>query len=188
VRLTGCNLDCSWCDAKYAREGGESMSAEQVLERIRAIDLECVEITGGEPLLQDDVYPLLDALVDDDFTVLLETNGSMDLKRLTDDVVKVMDIKCPSSGMSDRTRMSNLDLLGSRDEVKFVIANRDDYTWARSVLRKNRRFEHVRAVHFTPVFGVLLPAELAEWIIEDRLPARLGFQLHKFIWGADTRR
>ena len=188
VRLTGCNLDCSWCDAKYAREGGESTSVEDVLRRVREIDLEHVEITGGEPLLQEDVYKLLDALIDEDFTVLLETNGSMDLKRVTDDVVKVMDIKCPSSGMSDRNRLTNLDLLGPRDEVKFVIANRDDYTWARDMLRKNRRFEHVRTVHFTPVFGALIPAELAEWILDDKLPVRFGFQLHKFIWGAGTRR
>jgi 7-carboxy-7-deazaguanine synthase len=188
VRLTGCNLDCPYCDAKHAREGGETMSAAQVIERVRAIDLAHVEITGGEPLLQDEVYPLMDALVDDDFTVLLETNGSMDVKRVGDEVVKIMDLKCPSSGMSDRNRLSNLDLLGSRDEVKFVITHRDDYTWARDVLRKNRRFEHVHAVHFTPVFGVLLPAQLAEWILEDKLSVRLGFQLHKFIWGAETRR
>ena len=164
------------------------MSVGQVLDEVRRIDLECVEITGGEPLLQDDVYPLMNALVDDDFTVLLETNGSMDLQRLTDDVIRIMDIKCPASGMSDRTRMQNLDLLGSRDEVKFVIAGRDDYTWARDMVRKDRRFEHVRAVHFTPVFETLPAAQLAEWIIKDNLPVRLGFQLHKFIWGAETRR
>ena len=147
-----------------------------------------VEITGGEPMLQEGVYPLMDALIDDDCTVLLETNGSVDLSRVPDEVIKIMDVKCPSSGMSERNLLSNLDILGSHDEVKFVLADRVDYEWARDLVRGDKRFEHVRAVHFTPVFGKLDPAQLAEWIFADRVSVRLGFQLHKYIWGAETRR
>jgi 7-carboxy-7-deazaguanine synthase len=188
VRLTGCNLRCTWCDTKYAYEGGESMPVEAVLEEVRKADIELVEITGGEPLLQEAVYPLMNALIDEDFTVLLETNGSVDLSRAPDDARKIMDVKCPSSGMSGKSLLKNLDCLGGRDEVKFVVADRADYEWARSLVRAERRLDHVRAVHFTPVFGGLELATLADWIISDRLPVRLGFQLHKMIWGAQTRR
>ncbi|HUV38221.1 MAG TPA: radical SAM protein [Planctomycetota bacterium] len=188
VRLTGCNLRCRWCDTTYALEGGESMPVESVVARVRATGCDLVEITGGEPLLQDAVYPLMDALVDEDLTLLVETNGSVDLARVPDDVIRIMDVKCPSSGMSDRTRGGNLDLLGRRDEVKFVLADRVDYEWARERLADDRRFEHVHAVHFTPVFGQLAASDLADWIVADKLPVRLGLQLHKVIWGAETRR
>ena len=188
VRLAGCNLRCTWCDTQYAWEGGQTMTVDAVLERVRAIDLELVEITGGEPLLQEAVYPLMAALIDSDFLVLLETNGSVDLSKVPDEVTKVMDLKCPSSGMSDKNLRKNLDFLGGRDEVKFVMADRADYEWARHMVRTNRKFEHVRAVHFTPVFSKLPLATLADWILADKLSVRLGFQLHKLIWGADTRR
>ena len=188
VRLTGCNLRCSWCDTQYALEGGETMSVTTIVERVRDAGCDLVEITGGEPMLQEGVHALMDALVDDDFTVLLETNGSLDLSRVPDEVVKIMDVKCPSSGMSEKNLLSNVNILGSRDEVKFVIADRSDYEWARDLVRSDKRFEHVRAVHFTPLFGQLDAAQLAGWILEDRLPVRLGFQLHKTIWGADTRK
>ena len=188
VRLTGCNLHCTWCDTEYAREEGEAMPVTAVLERVRELGSELVEITGGEPLLQEAVYPLLDALIDDDLTVLLETNGSVDLSHVPDDVVKIMDVKCPSSGMSGKSLLKNLDYLGGHDEVKFVCADRADYEWARHLVRTEKRLEHVRTVHFAPVFGTLEPAQLAEWILEDRLSVRLGLQLHKIVWGADTRR
>jgi 7-carboxy-7-deazaguanine synthase len=188
VRLAGCNLRCTWCDAKHAWEGGEKMSVEKALDRVRALDLELVEITGGEPLTQEGVYPLMGALLDEDFTVMLETNGSVDLSRVSDEVFKVMDVKTPSSGMSDRNVLKNLSFLGAHDEVKFVLADRADYEWARDLVRRERRFDHVHAVHFSPVFGKLALAELADWILADRLPVRLGFQLHKIIWGPETKR
>jgi 7-carboxy-7-deazaguanine synthase len=187
VRLAGCNLDCRWCDTRYAREGGETLSVGEIMKRVRDAGCDLVEVTGGEPLLQDATTEFLEALVDDDFTVMLETNGSVDLARVPEEVIKVMDLKCPSSGMSDRNRMANLDLLGSHDEVKFVLANRADYEWARDLIRGDRRFEHVHAVHLTPVFGELDSADLVKWIFEDRLSVRLGFQLHKFVWGKETR-
>jgi len=188
VRLSGCNLRCTWCDTKYAYEDGEETSVEQVLGRVRDSGCELVEITGGEPLLQEAVYELMDALIEDDLTVLLETNGSVDLSRVPDEVVKIMDVKCPSSGMSGKSLLKNLDCLGGRDEVKFVLSDRADYEWARHLVRTEKRLEHVRVVHFTPVFGTLDAAELAAWILGDRLPVRLGLQLHKIIWGSDTRR
>jgi len=188
VRLTGCNLRCTWCDAKYAYEEGDEMSEEAVLERVRTFDNELVELTGGEPLLQEAVYSLMDALIADDLTVLLETNGSIDLSRVPDEVVKIMDVKCPSSAMCGKSLLENLDYLGGRDEVKFVLADRADYEWARHLVRTDRRLEHVRAVHFTPVFGALDLASLGGWILEDQLPVRLGFQLHKIIWGPETRK
>jgi len=188
VRLTGCNLRCTWCDSQYAYEEGETMSVEAVLERVGGFGCELAEITGGEPLIQEAVYPLMDALIEDDFTVLLETNGSIDLTRVPEDVIRIVDLKCPSSGMTDRNLLSNLDIVGPHDEMKFVIADRADYEWARHLVRTDRRLEHVHTVHFTPVFGRLEPSELAGWILEDRLPVRLGCQLHKIIWGADTRR
>lgn len=188
IRLTGCNLRCAWCDTQYAWEEGEEMTVERVCGRVREIDLELVEITGGEPLLQEAVYPLMDALIDDDFLVLLETNGTIDVSRVPDEVTRIMDVKCPSSGMSDRNLRKNLDLLGGRDEVKFALADRADYEWARHQVRTEKRLEHVRAVHFTPVSGKLEPGMLAEWLLADGLAVRLGFQLHKLIWGADTRR
>ena len=188
IRLAGCNLDCAWCDTEYARTGGETMTLDAILARAREDGCDLVEITGGEPMLQDAVTPLMDALVDEDYTVLLETNGSLDLTRVSDEVVKIMDVKCPSSGMSEKNHLANLDVLGAHDEVKFVLADRADYEWARDLLRGDRRFEHVHAVHFTPVFGTLEAGPLVAWILEDRLPVRLGFQLHKIIWGEKTRR
>lgn len=188
VRLAGCNLRCAWCDTTYALEGGAPMTLDAVLARVREIDLELVEITGGEPLIQSASIPLMQSLVDEDFTVLLETNGTIDLAGVPDDVARIMDVKCPSSAMSAKNRLANLDLLGRRDEVKFVMADRADYEWARELVRGNRRFEHVHAVHFTPVSGRLELAALADWILADKLGVRLGFQLHKLIWGAGTKR
>jgi 7-carboxy-7-deazaguanine synthase len=187
VRLTGCNLRCAWCDTQYAYDEGEVMAVEAVVARVRELGWELVEITGGEPLIQEAIHPLLSTLVDEDFLVLLETNGSIDLSMVPDEVTKIMDIKCPSSGMSGKSLLKNLDFLGNRDEVKFVMLDRADYEWARHLVRTEKRLEHVRAVHFTPVFARLEAASLAGWILEDRLAVRLGFQLHKIIWGADTR-
>ena len=188
VRLAGCNLRCAWCDTAYALTGGAPMTLDAILAGVREIDLELVELTGGEPLIQPGAIPLMQALVDDDFTVLLETNGTVDLSLVPDEVMKIMDVKCPSSGMSDRNVPKNVDFLGAHDEVKFVMADRADYEWARAMVKTNRKFEHVHAVHFTPVAGRLELGTLADWILADKLEVRLGFQLHKLIWGADTRR
>ncbi len=188
VRLAGCNLRCAWCDTTWALEGGAPMSLDAILAKVREIDLELVELTGGEPLIQPASIPLMQALVDDDFTVLLETNGALDLSNVPDEVMKIMDVKCPSSGMSGKNVPKNVDFLGGHDEVKFVMADRADYEWARATVKGNRKFEHVHAVHFTPVAGRLDLATLADWILADKLEVRLGFQLHKLIWGPETRR
>ena len=164
------------------------MAAEAVLAKVREIDLELVELTGGEPLIQPASIPLMQSLIDDDFTVLLETNGTVDLGNVPDDAIRIMDVKCPSSGMSAKNLPGNLNFLGGHDEVKFVMADRADYEWARDMVRTNRKLEHVHAVHFTPVSGRLELGTLADWILADRLPVRLGYQLHKLIWGAETRR
>jgi 7-carboxy-7-deazaguanine synthase len=188
VRLAGCNLRCAWCDAAYALSAGVPMTLDAVLAKVRIIDLELVELTGGEPMIQAGAVPLMQALLDEDFTVMLETNGAVDLAAVPDEVVKIMDLKCPSSGMSDRNLPGNLDLLGAHDEVKFVMADRADYEWAREKVTGSKRFEHVHAVHFSPVASRLELATLADWILADRLPVRLGFQLHKIVWGEGTRR
>ena len=188
VRLAGCNLRCAWCDTTYALEGGTPMTSEAIVAKAREIDLEYVELTGGEPLIQPGTIPLLQSLVDEDFTVLLETNGTVDVANVPDEVIKVMDVKCPSSGVSAKNLPKNIDFLANRDEVKFVMADRADYEWARAMVKGNRKLDHVHAVHFTPVAGRIELGTLADWILADKLPVRLGFQLHKLIWGADTRK
>lgn len=187
VRLTACDLRCSWCDTPYAFSEGRKRSIDEVVAEAERYDCPLVEITGGEPLLQADVYALMEALLARGRTVLLETGGHVSLERVPPAVVKVMDVKCPASGESHRTDWSNLDRLGTRDEVKFVIQDRADYEFARSVLAEHHVASRVGTVLFSPVHGLLDPRELAAWILEDRLPVRLQLQVHKYIWGATTR-
>jgi len=187
VRLTGCNLRCRWCDTEYAFYEGLHAEVGDVVERVAGFGCPLVEITGGEPLLQQGVYPLMDALLARGFTVMIETSGERDLARVDPRVIKIMDLKCPGSGECERIRWSNLDHLTPRDEIKFVIADRRDYEWARAETNRNRLADRVNAVLMSPVFGEIDPAELARWILDDRLPVRMQLQMHKHIWSPTAR-
>jgi 7-carboxy-7-deazaguanine synthase len=187
VRLTACDLRCSWCDTAYAFYEGHKRSIEDVVSEVAQYQCRLVEITGGEPLLQDDVFPLMESLLDRGYTVMLETGGHRPIDRVPDAVVKIVDVKCPGSGESARNHWPNLDLLTTHDEVKFVVQDRHDYDYARQVIAKYDLRSRVGAVLLSPVHGVLEPKLLSEWILADHLPARLQLQLHKFIWTPDTR-
>jgi 7-carboxy-7-deazaguanine synthase len=187
VRLTACDLRCTWCDTPYAFTEGRKRTVADVVDEVVAFGCPLVEITGGEPLLQEDVYPLMDALLARGLTVLLETGGHIGLERVPGGVVKIVDVKCPASGESARNHWPNLDLVGQRDEVKFVIQDRADYEFARAVVGRHALEQRCGAVLFSPAHGVLAPPELAAWILADRLPVRLQLQVHKYIWGAHAR-
>jgi 7-carboxy-7-deazaguanine synthase len=197
VRLTGCNLRCSWCDSEYAFYGGRKMTIEQVLDEIEHL---CpmgglVEITGGEPMLQDrEVVPLMQRLGESGYRVLLETSGERLLERVPAAVIKIVDVKCPNSGEPDTFRIENLETLRLHDEVKFVLSDRMDYEFARDFVFRHKLARRVNAVLFSPAFSkaaegvrgasqcLLDPQELADWMLADNVPARLGLQIHKFIW------
>jgi len=185
VRLTGCPLRCVWCDTAYAFTGGETLTLEEVVDRVRALGGGLVEVTGGEPLAQKGCLPLLRALADDGCTVLLETSGAIPLDGVDPRVRVIMDLKCPDSGESERNRYENLSALKPEDELKFVLASRRDYEWARDLVRE--RQPRVRALLFSPVWGSLDAGDLARWMLEDRLAVRLQLQLHKLLFGAEAR-
>jgi len=201
VRLTGCNLRCDWCDSEYTFTGGTRMSLDQVmaeLERLHPVKL--VEITGGEPMLQErEVVPLMERLLATNYQVLLETSGERPLERVPHAVVKIVDVKCPHSGEADSFRTSNLEALTANDEVKFVISDRTDYEFARDFAVEHGLAGRVREVIFSPAFRkdaqgtrdsshcLLDPQQLAEWILEDAVPVRLGLQIHKFIWQPEMK-
>jgi len=187
VRLTACDLRCSWCDTPYAFSEGRKMSVDEVVERVRQYGCDVVEITGGEPLLQQEVYPLMERLLDEGRTVMLETGGHLSAAAVPAGVVRVIDIKCPGSGESAKVHWPNLEALRSSDELKFVIKDRADYEFARDVVAKHELTIKCAAVLFSPVHGVLEAKQLAEWILADRLPVRLQLQAHKYIWSPDTR-
>ena len=187
VRLTACDLRCAWCDTPYAFHEGTKMTVEDVVGRVRQYGCDVVEITGGEPLLQADVYPLMRRLLDEGRTVMLETGGHRSVDEVPEGVIRVIDVKCPGSGESDKNHWANLDALRATDEVKFVIKDRGDYEFARDVVSKHRLIGRCAAVLFSPVHGVLDAKELAAWILADRLPVRLQLQAHKYIWDATTR-
>ena len=187
VRLTACDLRCSWCDTPYAFHEGRKQSLDDVLAEVDGVNCPLVEVTGGEPLLQDDVYPLMQALLDRGRTVLLETGGHRSIERVPQAVTIVMDVKCPASGESHRTDWTNLDRLRPHDEVKFVVQDRADYEFARDVICTHRLADRAAAVHVSPVHGVLDLRTLSEWILADRLPVSLQPQLHKYIWDPGTR-
>jgi len=187
VRLAGCDLRCSWCDTPYAFTGGRKMAVEDVVAAVKAFGVDLVEITGGEPLLQEDVYQLMAALIDRGATVLLETGGQMSVDRVPESVVKILDVKCPGSGESGRNHWPNLEILSPRDQVKFVVSDRADYDFARQVVARHGLESRCAAVLLSPVHGVLPPADLARWILADGLRARLQLQVHKYIWGAHVR-
>ncbi len=187
VRLTACDLRCTWCDTPYAFHEGRKQSVDEVIAAVERHECPLVEITGGEPLLQEDVYPLMDRLLASGRTVMLETGGHRPIDRVPADVVKIVDIKCPGSGEADKNDWANLDRLGPHDEVKFVIADRADYEFARQVIQSRNLESRCAAVSISPVHGVLDARLLSEWMLADRLPARLQLQLHKFIWTPTTR-
>jgi 7-carboxy-7-deazaguanine synthase len=187
VRLTACDLRCSWCDTPYAFTEGRKMSVGDVVERVRGYACDVVEITGGEPLLQKDVYPLMDQLLDEGRTVMIETGGHLSADQVPAGVIRVIDVKCPASGEADRMFWPNLERLRSTDEIKFVIQDRADYEYARTVVEEHELQQRSGAVLFSPVHGLLDPKQLAEWILSDRLPVRLQLQAHKYIWDPGTR-
>lgn len=181
VRLTGCPLRCSWCDSAYAFRGGERMSLESIIDRVNDLGISLIEVTGGEPLAQSDCLPLLKALCDLGCEVLLETSGALDISDVDPRVKRIVDLKCPASGEVDANRFENYEFLGKGDEIKCVIANRDDFDWAVGVVRDYSLAERV-PVLFSPVTGFLDPAQLAAWIQEEGLDVRLQLQLHKYLW------
>jgi len=186
VRLTACDLRCIWCDTAYAFYEGRKMSVDEVLQAVDEYGCPLVEITGGEPLLQDDVYPLMERLLQSGHTVMLETGGHRPIERVPAAVVKIVDVKCPGSGESDKNDWRNLEKLAPHDEVKFVIADRADYEFARDVVLWKLP-TNPAAILFSPVHGGLDPKTLSEWVLADRLPVRVQLQLHKFIWHPATR-
>jgi len=187
VRLTACDLRCSWCDTEYAFHEGRKMSIDEVMAEVDRHDCPLVEITGGEPLLQEDVYPLMDRLLARGRTVLLETGGHRPITRVPAGVHKIVDVKCPGSGEAEKNEWDNLARLAPHDEVKFVVKDRADYEFAREVIARHDLPSRAGAILMSPVHGVLHPRTLSEWMLADRLPARLQLQLHKYIWPPDTR-
>lgn len=187
VRLTACDLRCAWCDTPYAFTEGRKRTIDDVLAEVERCGCPLVEVTGGEPLLQAEVYPLMERLLASGKTVLLETGGHISTERVPAAVITILDVKCPGSGESAKTHWPNLERLSPADQVKFVIQDRTDYEYARDVVRRHRLGERASGVLFSPVHGVLDPKTLAAWVLEDRLPVRLQLQIHKLIWGADAR-
>jgi len=187
VRLTACDLRCSWCDTPYAFHEGRKMSVDEVVADVESRGCPTVEVTGGEPLLQTDVYPLMQRLLDSGKTVLIETGGHRSIANVPPGVIRIMDVKCPGSGESEKNDWGNLTLLTKSDEAKFVIADRTDYEYARDIVRRENLPARVNAVLFSPVHGKLDAKLLAEWVIADRLDVRVQLQMHKYIWSPDTR-
>lgn len=184
IRFCGCNLRCAYCDTKYAYYRGSEMGIAEVTEKVGGFGCSLVSITGGEPLLQSEVYPLIDNLIGKGYSVIVETNGSVSVKKLSADVVRVIDIKCPDSGMSDKMDWTNLDCLHSHDEVKYVISSRGDYEWAKSVMKKFNLCKRA-TVLVSVAWGRMKLRDLAEWILADKLNVRLQPQLHKLIAGLE---
>jgi len=182
IRLAGCNLRCRYCDTTYAYEDGEEIPLEGLIERISHYRCQRVELTGGEPLLQADIYPLTQRLLDLGYQLLLETNGSLDITRLDPRICRIVDIKCPGSGMTEAMLWDNLRHLRQTDQVKFVLSDQEDYLWAREIIRRYSLDDLVGNILFSPAVPLLSPATLAEWILRDGLDIRLNLQLHKYIW------
>jgi 7-carboxy-7-deazaguanine synthase len=187
VRLTACDLRCAWCDTAYAFYEGRKMTVDEVAAAVARHDCRLVEITGGEPLLQEDVYPLMDKLLSAGHSVMLETGGHRSIERVPAEVLKVVDIKCPGSGQSDRNDWRNLDRLARHDEVKFVVRDRGDYEFACGIIERYDLARRAGAILLSPVHGELDPKTLSEWMLADHLRARLQLQLHKYIWSPGTR-
>jgi 7-carboxy-7-deazaguanine synthase len=181
VRFSGCNLRCSYCDTTYAYEEGYEISEEQLLKKIVGFGIPAVTITGGEPLLQDEVFSVINSLIHRSHTVLVETNGTLDISKLNRKAIKILDIKSPGSGESEKTNWENLKRLADHDEIKFVITDRRDYEWAKWVMH-TFSLEGRFTINFSPAHTILKPDELASWILEDDINVRLNLQLHRYIW------
>jgi len=186
IRLTGCPLRCDWCDTEYAFYGGSEWSLDAIIEKVRAYDCRLVEVTGGEPLVQPACTTLLARLCDEGFGVLLETSGALDTAPVDPRVSIILDVKCPGSGMTDRTHWPNIERLRPQDEAKFVLKDRADYEWAKEVIERHGMTRRC-TVLFSPVFGTLDPRQLAEWVLADRLLVRYQLQIHKYIWAPDMK-
>lgn len=190
IRLTGCPLRCVWCDSAFSFSGGERLSVSEILARVASLGLPLVEVTGGEPLAQPNCFPLLTALCDTGYTVLLETSGTFNIAAVDPRVIKIIDFKCPDSGESEKNDWANLQHLAPHDELKFVLSSRADYDWACQVLAEHTAALAGHIVHFSPVVNgeMALPAaDLAAWLVADRLPVHLQLQLHKLLWPGQTR-
>ena len=187
VRLTGCHLRCRWCDSEFAFHGGTRMPNAEVVRQVMALGAPRVEVTGGEPLLQPGVYPLMESLLDAGLTVLLETSGAIDVRLVPPAVHKIVDLKCPGSGESDRNDLRVLEHMTERDELKFVLASREDYLWAQEMIGRHGMERRPFGLLFSTVHGELAPRDVAEWIIADRLPVRFQLQQHKVLWDPTAR-
>ena len=185
IRLTGCNLRCTWCDTAYAFHKGDDLTVEETMQKVETFSLPLVEITGGEPLMQEDVYPLMDELLGKGYQVMLETGGALPIDKVPEKVIKILDIKCPGSGEEEKNHLENLKFLAPHDEVKFVLLDRSDYEWSRDLLQKHDLPSSTQIL-FSPVFDKLDLKDLSEWILEDRLAVRLQTQLHKVIWNKNA--
>ena len=186
VRLSGCNLRCFYCDTTYAYEEGIEMSVSEVIEKVSSFGIKFVEITGGEPLLQKESLLLIKRLLDDNYNVLVETNGSVGIKDVDSRAIIILDIKTPKSGMFDKMNLDNLKYIKDDDEIKFVLTDREDYEWAKKFIYEYNLINKCNIL-FSPVYGILSPEKLVEWILEDRLPIRLNLQIHKYLYGPDKR-
>ena len=186
VRLTGCNLRCAYCDTAYAFHEGQNLSLDEILSAVRRHGCRLVEVTGGEPLMQEGVYDLMTRLCDEGYETLLETGGSLDIGRVDPRVTRIVDFKCPSSGMAKKNLWENVRYLNDCDEVKFVIGNREDFDWSLARIREHD-LERRGRILMSVVFGELAPRELAGWILESGVGARMQLQMHKYIWDPATR-
>ncbi len=187
LRLTFCDLRCSYCDTEYAFYEGKKQTLAEITHAVAAFDCPLVEITGGEPLLQKNVLPLMTALADAGHTVLLETSGAHDISKVDARVHRIMDLKTPGSGEAERNLFSNIEYLTARDEVKFVIGSREDYGWSREKVERYNLSKRCHAVLFSPIFGRIDQRQIVEWILADKLPVRFQLQIHKFIWTPTQR-
>ncbi len=186
IRLSFCNLRCSWCDTEYSFYEGQEMSIDDVMDSISGFPCNLVELTGGEPLVQEGAIPLMERLLEAGYEVMLETSGSLDISGVDPRVKRILDVKCPGSGMSSRNRPENLALLTPHDELKFVLKDRHDYEWAKDMLHREKLTE-ICPVYFSPVWDSLPSGELAEWILDDGLEVRFQLQIHKFLWDPKAR-
>lgn len=186
VRTTGCDLRCSWCDSEFTFTGGVRMTIDEIMAEVEKLDCRMVELTGGEPLLQSDIYELATRLADREYTVLIETGGHRDISRLDPRVIRILDLKCPASGECEKNLWTNLEHLRVVDEVKFVIADRRDYEWTRNTIREHGLEARVKILIST-AFAMIEPQQVVEWMLEDKLQARFQLQLHKYIWPPDAR-
>lgn len=186
IRTTGCNLRCTYCDTEYAFYDGKEMTIPELIDIVRKSGVNLIEITGGEPLMQDDLPELVDMLLSENYEVLVETGGSIDIGTISANAIKILDLKCPSSGMMHKNIYDNINKLGAKDEVKFVIGTKEDFDWAVAIIKKYRLDTKV-TVLFSPVFDELKPVQLAKWILKDKPNVRMQLQLHKYIWEPDMQ-